>query len=139
MKTYDNLYRPNVDTNFCCAQCKNAVGGCSWSRNFEPIPGWLTEPSQNRDRNDGLKILWCPEFAEGDPLDDHRPNDEGLMNLACAIFEQAASDYKAAIKRHVEFPSDTDTLKTIVECELFLGKHAERLKRQIFAELGKQT
>lgn len=139
MKTYDELYHPKIDTNTCCAQCKNAVGGCSWSKSFEPIPGWLTEPTKNRDRDDGLKILWCPQFAEGDPLDDRAPNDRGLMNFACAIFEQAASDYKAAIKRRDTFPDDSDTKKTIIECELLLGKHAERLKQQALTELENET
>lgn len=137
--TYDEIYHPNVDTNFCCAQCVNAVGGCAWSKSFQPVPGWEAIPTQNRDRDDGIKILYCPEFKQGDPLDDREPNDEGLMNFAAAIFSQAASDYKSAVKRCVLFPDDTDTKIILAECEMFLGKHAERLKRQALAELENES
>lgn len=139
MNIDNGIYHPKVDTNFCCALCVNAVGGCAWSRSFQPVSGWKVIPTRNRDRDDGIKILFCPEFKEGDPLDNCAPNDEGLMNFAVAIFEQAASDYKAAVKRHVTFPNDSDTKKTIAECELFLGKHAERLKHQALVELENET
>lgn len=139
MKTYDKIYHPKVDTNFCCAMCVNAVDGCAWSKSFQPVPGWRIIPTQNRDRDDGIKILFCPEFKEGDPLDDRALNDEGLMNFASAIFSQAASDYKAAVKRRVMYPYDTDTKRTLAECEMFLGKHAARLKQQALAELESES
>lgn len=139
MKTYDEIYHPKVDTNFCCAMCVNAVDGCAWSKSFQPVPGWRIIPTQNRDRDDGIKILFCPEFKEGDPLDDRAPNDEGLMNFAAAIFSQAANDYKTAIKQRVSFSNDSCIKKTIVECELFLGEHAARLKQQALAELENES
>lgn len=139
MKTYKDIYRPKLDTNFCCSQCVNAVGGCAWSKSFQPVPGWKTIPTQNRDRDDGIKILYCPEFKQGDPLDDREPNGEGLMNFAAAIFSQAASDYKSAVKRRVSFPNNTDTKRILAECEIFLGKYAERLKQQALKELENES
>ena len=28
-----------------CWDCQRACGGCSWSEDFIPVPGWTAEPS----------------------------------------------------------------------------------------------
>lgn len=57
-----------------CWTCKKACGGCSWSRKFEPVPGWEATPSviyhgsgrQNNRRDiHTYHITGCPQFADG--------------------------------------------------------------------------
>lgn len=93
----------------------------------------------NRDNGEGIKILYCPEFEEGDPLDNREADDNGIMRLACALFELAANDYKAAIKAQAKGARDSDTSRTITECEMLFGKHAGRLKRAALKELAKKN
>jgi predicted nucleic acid-binding Zn ribbon protein len=49
-----------------CWTCKNACGGCSWSRSFEPVKGWKAKPSKiyylEGDYTDSYKITYCPEY-----------------------------------------------------------------------------
>ena len=44
-----------------CWRCGNACGGCSWSREFEPVPGWIAIPTF-KDRSDTYCIIKCPDF-----------------------------------------------------------------------------
>ena len=51
-----------------CWRCKNACGGCSWSRNKTPIKGWDAEPDIVKDKEGyfhSYKIKNCPEFIKG--------------------------------------------------------------------------
>ena len=51
-----------------CWRCKNACGGCSWSRCLKPVDGWTAEPTIVRDSNGDFpsyKITKCPEFIKG--------------------------------------------------------------------------
>jgi hypothetical protein len=34
------------NANSLCWSCKRATGTCSWSRNFEPVPGWEAEKTE---------------------------------------------------------------------------------------------
>lgn len=52
-----------------CIECANSGGRCSWSRDFEPIPGWMATPIQIRGQrnrqlatNDSYRITDCPLF-----------------------------------------------------------------------------
>ena len=50
-----------------CWSCKNACGGCSWSREFKPIKGWNATPTKllGDDRYiDSFKIVECPEYIK---------------------------------------------------------------------------
>ena len=50
-----------------CWSCRKAVGGCSWSRYFEPVPGWTARPTLVDVSNGGVEsfeITACPEFEE---------------------------------------------------------------------------
>lgn len=124
---YMRIYQPRTDTNTCCEKCQNCAGGCAWLRDFQPIPGWKTRNTVNRDRTDGIKILYCPEFLEGDPLDEQESNIDGIIALFSRICEMAAIDYKEAIK--------IDCRTEMERCENFLGDYAPPLKRRILAEL----
>lgn len=53
-----------------CFDCKKAVGGCSWSKNFTPVQGWVAEPTKIRQSGGqewrhttaSYRIISCPEF-----------------------------------------------------------------------------
>ena len=50
-----------------CWTCKNCYGGCNWSRDFEPVEGWIAEKTfieSNEEYADSYKILYCPEYME---------------------------------------------------------------------------
>lgn len=34
-------YKPTL-----CWSCKNACGGCSWSKSFAPVEGWTARPTK---------------------------------------------------------------------------------------------
>lgn len=55
-----------------CWDCKNACGGCSWSRNFTPVAGWnategavkvMCQKSQRYVQT--FFVHSCPEFVRG--------------------------------------------------------------------------
>jgi len=51
-----------------CWRCKNAVGGCSWSRNFKPVEGWIATPSViivGSEKVDTYFIMKCPQYERG--------------------------------------------------------------------------
>lgn len=51
-----------------CWTCKNACGGCSWSREFKPVDNWIAKPCtliSNGEYADTYKILYCPQWERG--------------------------------------------------------------------------
>lgn len=50
-----------------CWYCSKACnGGCSWSREFKPVSGWIAEPTYwkaNGIHAESYKITSCPEFV----------------------------------------------------------------------------
>lgn len=50
-----------------CWTCTKACGGCSWSKDFKPVPGWIAEkryiPS-NGELAETYKIISCPEYIK---------------------------------------------------------------------------
>jgi hypothetical protein len=60
------------DTTLCW-KCQKAVLGCSWSRDFEPVPGWTAEPTTILVNDGGnrvthsFKVIACPEFQKDKP------------------------------------------------------------------------
>lgn len=57
-----------------CWSCKNACGGCEWSANLEPVPGWTAEKvprweyvntRENKRLGFSYKITACPKFERG--------------------------------------------------------------------------
>lgn len=67
-----------------CWRCKNAVPskttGCSWSRNFKPVPNWIVDAHEltlkNGDKIRSYCVLDCPEFQ-----DDHNEPENKLEAL----------------------------------------------------------
>lgn len=57
-----------------CLDCANACCGCSWSRSFVPVSGWVAEPQKinNRYGNtvvqlDSFRVISCPCFKHDRP------------------------------------------------------------------------
>jgi hypothetical protein len=49
-----------------CWICKNAFGGCSWSREFKPVEGWTAERNDMKVHNrwdESYIVDDCPEFV----------------------------------------------------------------------------
>ena len=63
--------KPALKNETLCWDCKNACGGCSWSRTFTPVKGWVAEPTKLKGSHeysaiiDSYKIFECPEFERG--------------------------------------------------------------------------
>jgi hypothetical protein len=53
------------DNEQLCFSCKNACGGCNWSRDFSPVIGWDATPSIVKDKEgyiESYRISGCPEY-----------------------------------------------------------------------------
>ena len=58
--------------NKLCKTCQNATGGCNWSKNFTPVPGWTAELVKYQGAVVSLTyhITACPEYI---PLKHRTP------------------------------------------------------------------
>lgn len=52
----------SLKTMQLCWDCARAVGGCDWSREHIPIPGWEATPAV-RNGDSSYVITGCPEFV----------------------------------------------------------------------------
>ena len=60
--------KKNPNTANICFDCENAVCGCSWSRSFEPVPGWtaekvIIEQVYRKGFLESYHITACPQFV----------------------------------------------------------------------------
>lgn len=50
-----------------CWDCARAVCGCTWSREFIPVNGWMAEETKlkvkNGDYVTSYHVISCPEFV----------------------------------------------------------------------------
>lgn len=79
-----------------CWNCGNACGGCSWSRDFVPVPGWDADANILADGTmRGYTIRYCPEQIP----DDHESfkcreiDTGGMMALLEAMAAGIRDDY----------------------------------------------
>ena len=59
--------RKHDENSQLCWRCKNACGGCRWSRDLKPVDGWVAEPTIVKDSAgdfSSYKIYKCPEFIK---------------------------------------------------------------------------
>lgn len=57
--------RKQEENEQLCWRCKNACGGCDWSKHLKPIGGWIAELITIKDSMgdfSSYKIHKCPEF-----------------------------------------------------------------------------
>lgn len=75
-----------------CAECNNAIGGCSWSESFEPVKGWKAKRV-----DDTYSIIECPLYVpdNGEPIKPH--DDDAVRGLINAVVEMAVRDYIRAL------------------------------------------
>lgn len=66
-----------------CWKCKKATGGCSWSRAFKPVNGWIALPTEVMVGHDkgaqsipSFDVYACPEF---DLLDRLKEEQNGIQ------------------------------------------------------------
>ena len=74
-----------------CWDCQKACGGCSWSRDFTPVPGWKAKPTKiisyttngsgrratkKKFYIDSFAVYECPEF---EPL--NIKNEEEFLKI----------------------------------------------------------
>ena len=45
-----------------CWYCDNALGGCSWSMDFEPVDGW---DARHTAKYNAYRVFNCPRFVRG--------------------------------------------------------------------------
>ena len=45
-----------------CISCKNSVLGCSWSKTFTPVEGWIAESVRNKSGYDTFIVKNCPQY-----------------------------------------------------------------------------
>lgn len=48
-----------------CWTCKNACGGCEWSKEFKPVPGWIAAKNvikSNGEYAETYRIIKCPKY-----------------------------------------------------------------------------
>lgn len=60
-----NNGKPHVQP---CTTCKNFAGGCEWSERFEPVEGWVAEPTiigRYSYTIDSYRIISCPKYERG--------------------------------------------------------------------------
>ena len=79
-----------------CWTCKNACGGCSWSRDFTPIKGWDAKPSQktsNGVTTNTYCIKSCPQYEKEPPRKNYtdRERDDILIKFWSA-WDEAVGD-----------------------------------------------
>lgn len=95
MNASDYIYSDTL-----CINCDRACGGCSWSKDFAPVEGWVAEPRRisrpfksETDGTDTFLVKECPMFKlqTGDILKEDRPRE--LRNFTNAIVIKACDDY----------------------------------------------
>lgn len=68
-----------------CWTCQNACGGCSWSRNYVPVEGWIAEKTIRRYTDDhgfrlveSYNVLYCPSYRPDPPREPVLPGPTPL-------------------------------------------------------------
>ena len=66
-----------------CWDCKNACGGCNWSRALKPVDGWDAElieyipwGTKSQTLHTTYYIKQCPEFVKDEP----RKHTNGILS-----------------------------------------------------------
>lgn len=84
-----------------CWECaKSDRGACSWSADFEPVPGWVATFDA---RLASYHVDACPEFVPGvEDWDPDEVTDEAVRDLCVAIVGSVLDDYESALQYHEE-------------------------------------
>lgn len=130
-----------------CWKCKNAVPtatcGCSWSRSFVPVDGWIAEKHNVKQSNgrdgvyDTYRVIRCPEFQKDDcGTADMCKSDEGCVRLVENILRGQMDRYRAALERYSRTGDKKDLAQfRAIERDL-LSPHYEALTMHSVDMLG---
>lgn len=142
------IYAPETAANNCCFICKKNIDGCRWARDGEPVEGWKAVENKRKEYDQsGYKILFCPEFEEGDSSEGTMYDEESCMKLLELIVGSAADDYKRAYRSKLKserlgaelFARSIQSAEMeMLMCSHLLGKHTEKLKRIVEEELREE-
>ena len=69
------IIKSSIDQGTLCWDCQNYGGGCSWSKRFQPVAGWVAEQHYKPSlAGDGIsyKVLSCPEFKPDMPRNSRK-------------------------------------------------------------------
>lgn len=140
------IYKPHVSANECCVICKKNIDGCSWSRKLEPVEGWEAIETDRKTyaAHGNYKILYCPEFEEGDSSKGREKDSECIMNLLEAVYRLAAEDYKSAYQKKLEAERSNHrdnyeisaAKRTMIECSVLLGEYTAQLKESVETQMA---
>lgn len=93
-----------------CWMCqKSCTKGCSWSKDFVPVNGWVAEKNE---KTGSYSVITCHEFVESRKLDDIDIN--GAHDLAASIVKVAVNDYRVAKK-----PATRRSIENFFRSKLF--------------------
>ena len=139
------IYAPEDGANNCCYICKKSIDGCSWSRSLEPVKGWKAIECERKYSSPSYKILYCPEFEEGNAAKGREWDEDGCMNLVEALYKATADDFKNAYKKKLKlerynaelFENEIEIAEGVMHnCSFLLGEWTEPLKAMVKNELG---
>ena len=129
--------KPAINT--LCWKCGNACGGCRWSRDFEPVPGWVAVPT--RIGHYGLEsflVMRCPQFREEAVKTYSSPDQldsDGAEKLVQAIIRTAADDYRESANLRPEvtrfFRSRVFAAYTGIDPEYLIGRLQTEVKMKM--------
>ena len=121
--------------NKLCMDCQKACGGCNWSKNLTPVPGWTARPVKYHDAVGGLTyvITACPEYT---PLKHRTPYPcdrcgAFIQNLLYICENCSTLELKEAVWRKrnglPESPKECQVLSTVQRRYDCHGQSAKRL------------
>ena len=94
---FDGRSTSDMTSDQPCWDCKKALGGCSWSRDFTPVAGWRATPTYKAGNTDGrgnrlppmksYRITYCPEFEP-----EERRDRQDEQTERCSHWEDAEED-----------------------------------------------
>ena len=61
--TTAKTYKSKRPRDTLCWDCKNALLGCSWAKDFEPVKSWKSRKTPKTiTKPSSYKVYKCPEF-----------------------------------------------------------------------------
>lgn len=93
--------RGGVPKPTLCWECaKSDRGACSWSSDYEPVPGWVATFDA---RLESYHVDACPEFVhDATNWEPDELPDEAVRDLCVAIVGSVLDDYESALQSHEE-------------------------------------
>lgn len=94
-----------------CWHCKNAVptgtSGCSWSRDFQPVKGWVADAHNLKTQSSGRHlntycVIYCPQFQKDNANSAVCKDAESCLRLAEVVLQKQMDRYRAALVQYAK-------------------------------------